>query len=395
MSVLPAVVTLNVEPTALRRAVAALEDGPVGSPPVTADQIRALIDTLKRTTDFAALRLTSRELRALRDLGADRARVDADRDLLERFVRAAESNATRMTDDVIAGIIASRLPDPRLHRALAAAIAHREVLRGPRWYRDHAFLYQDAATFVPRLGAALKKATPLNEIAAASELSRGSPLYTDLIVALIDRSTPAERIQSRSAWYQFATSAFDPVELRLRAFSLLFQDLQRASPRPDFHPDGEATRWVKTAQTVCGGWPREKAAVWALLPVEARRWAEVYLTLQAIERFFDRTSGNLDRREYWRTRATQITDFREFSTARAFMMKLGNRYLVEFLETGNACYSYTEHEWSQLTTRKHQSSSTLKLDHVRGTEHWLKHALNWQNHFDDYLERYARVPRPR
>lgn len=394
MSVWPATVTLAVEPRALRAAVGALE-GTAESTPATADQIRALIDTLKRTADFAGLRLTTRELRALRDLASDHQRLEADRDLLERFLLAGEANAPRMPDDVVAGIIESRVTDVQLHRALAERITTRAATRGPRWYRDHGSLYRNSTTFVARLAGSLKGSAPLHQIAAKAELRRGSRLYKDLMQAIIDGSIPSDRARARDSWYLFATDVSDPIDLRVRAFTMIFRDLQSVSPRPDFREGSDATRWVKTSQTVCGGWPRDKAAIWALLPAEAKRWAEIYLTLQAIEQFFDRTSGNVDRKEYWRLRSSQISDFHEFSTARAFMMRLGNRFMIEFLDTGNACYSYDETQWAQLVAKKHQHPSSLKLSNMRGTEHWLGHSLNWQDKFDDYLERYARVPRPR
>lgn len=71
------------------------------------------------------------------------------------------------------------------------------------------------------------------------------------------------------------------------------------------------------------------------------------------------------------------------ATNNSFMVKIGNLYIVEFSETGNACYIYNQHPIQQK-----QRVSLFQLKNKGTCLFTLSHSMNWEDRFD---ERFARL----
>lgn len=77
------------------------------------------------------------------------------------------------------------------------------------------------------------------------------------------------------------------------------------------------------------------------------------------------------------------------STNNAFLLKINNIYIVEFSDTGNACYGYRELPYDvrekmiSLDDLKNRKASVFLNDRGRGTG--LSHSRNWKPKFDERL----------
>ena len=73
----------------------------------------------------------------------------------------------------------------------------------------------------------------------------------------------------------------------------------------------------------------------------------------------------------------------------AFLLKIDNIYIVDFSDTGNACYGYsqlpfnTERRSTSISDLKNKQRSVFKNDYNEGMG--LSHAGNWEKRFDERL----------
>jgi len=112
---------------------------------------------------------------------------------------------------------------------------------------------------------------------------------------------------------------------------------------------------------------------------------------RAVVDFFSNWNSEEARLSYWTGKANLIQDYHVFRySTGAIMMRIGGRYLVEFGQTGNACYSYDESEWATIRRIHSPRIGQLKLKHKwQDKDHWLPHRSGWQRRFDGYIRKHC------
>lgn len=87
---------------------------------------------------------------------------------------------------------------------------------------------------------------------------------------------------------------------------------------------------------------------------ELLRWADLRARLERIFRQWK--ASDTYRPEYWRGWIRHIEDVREFSSMKAVAMRIRDHWFIEFGDSGNAAYAYSDRRWRAA----HQSVRTAQ-----------------------------------
>ena len=76
------------------------------------------------------------------------------------------------------------------------------------------------------------------------------------------------------------------------------------------------------------------------------------------------------------------------ATTNAFMIKIGSIYIIEFSETGNACYFYSGKP-ERISERVSQVTqlNDLKNTVSKSYNNKLSHGGNWETRFNEFMRR--------
>jgi hypothetical protein len=394
MSIWPSIVQLRVEPRALRAYNDAVGDSPHGAMPTLApDRLAELERRLRTTRDPSKEILVGRELRALGALVDQSTRSPQDTTWRRTLRDVLLANIHQLPAAVVADALAARWSERTLDAALLQRAA---TCRNPTLWLQLLVERRAAASDIigPLARAIALGDGTLGDLTSSWKVPRHSPLHIELGNAMLQVWT----LQQRSArWPQhktFIANPHEPADLQRAILRTRFLDLDGPSYKGDLRKGTPIGEWLECAHAFCKGWPSERPQEWGKFHPKASELARIYITTIAIEKFFNRAYGNQGRKQFWQKRVAQIEYFDVFANERAFVMRIGPRYLVEFLDTGNACYSYSESQFQRVRSKSTLTVKDLKLPEVRGTVHWLNHTLSWEREFDDYLEKFCGAHRP-
>ena len=377
---------LAVPPVMLRRLASRLQtelDTEVSCPPSIVDALRVRI--LKTPAkECRGLRLSAREQRALAILSGE-----VTRQTVQRIALVAMGQVTRANPRVLARLLANLVHLPAFRIEVARRWDGLRTASGPRWFHVHG--QQLCSEELPGTDLAEKGhklGLHLNDLISEMGLPSATVL-TRLVVHRFVSQAPNEAVEAQAGDWLSGVRAtrWEYAIIRTilaRVFDVAQRQCQGTNALSECMID-----WLETARQRCGGWPEAKLGAWAEMPDGAIEYARWYQTHKAIEAFF---SGYADseRVRYWRRWTRHIVSFKRLDQAGAFMMQVGNRYLVEFQPIG-ACYSYDRKQWAYLLSRRRKRAGDLKLAAVQGSEHWLAHHRGWQQRFDRYLRTHAGV----
>lgn len=221
------------------------------------------------------------------------------------------------------------------------------------------------------------------------ELPKNTQVYNEGWNAAIKTSPNAVVYASCAEWLNIITSrAEQPRRSQAR--------LERLARLVEQSPQSQTTqRWYDSGIAFLGGSISEYPQRWKEMSQGSQNLARLIEDFrvranEAIINFFNYWVSDQDRADYWQSKLSLITDFHLFdSSTGALMIKIGERYFIEFGEKGNACYSYDQEEWNSIKNIENPSIWELKVDEKRHGEHWLSHRRGWQSRFNDYIERYC------
>lgn len=180
-------------------------------------------------------------------------------------------------------------------------------------------------------------------------------------------------------------------------------------------------RLKQTALTLWGNPQSDAAASWAYVQADTKKMVIQWFVQADLEAFFRLFNSTADTRRfyYWLGYIKQITSTQLFfssyainsrrrehqqflidnkgrysqlvgssSTNNAFMLKIGNIYIVEFSDTGNACYFYNK----KLNTKKTTAITDLKMEYGDGYLFKLSHSSKWEDRFNERLAQIGIFP---
>ena len=390
----------RVAPWRLRAVVKELGKEAPGAEAPKPASLRQLEQRLRAlpTAELVA-RLTRREERLLPHLA-----VEIDDDLRQRLAHLAAGVAPRMRWRTAVRLVA-QLPARPFCRALADRMDERPPPTGsvPLWLTSWGHEVLRAGKPARALAReVIRLDTGLSEMAAAVGLEVPSALATGVFTEILRAAddgwihrqpfTPTLRLlESRRFGREFSVAGLGRL-FELYGSRVSSERGYRARQLAEGQP---VQQLLLVAREVMGAWPDERREAWADLPRVAKALAGIYRTQKNVEDFFGSIAGDPDRLRYWTGWAAEIKEFRLLkvrSGTPAFMMRIGDRFFVEFGESGNACYAYSETDWHRVARRR----TAIRPDHLkmrsytRG-DHWLTHQGGWQRKFNEYIRRWCHV----
>jgi hypothetical protein len=100
-------------------------------------------------------------------------------------------------------------------------------------------------------------------------------------------------------------------------------------------------------------------------------------------------SSQSERRKFIELNRSQLKDLMgSTSTNNAFCLKIGNLYVVDFSDTGNACYIYKEMPYQQKTRRAYLTDLKNKFTCLKS----MNHSGAWENKFNQALAQQGIFP---
>lgn len=203
----------------------------------------------------------------------------------------------------------------------------------------------------------------------------------------------------------------------LQIIKALLEKYERTSLRSKVHEDLQYL-----ALNEWGNPQYDSSAGWNNVNIQTKRMVIQWFVRADLEAFFRLFSDSADtnRFNYWikfinkisfsqiflgptahKSLQPQHKEFRKLNKGRlkelvgstqsnnAFLLKIDNIYVVDFSDTGNACYSYKELPYKHIIPRVHisdlKNKNTVLFRSEWGEQVALSHAGNWQARFDEKL----------
>lgn len=374
-------VSVQVPPVHLQRALRNITKAGTGFRPPTDDikRLRALLEQGQK----ASSTYTRKELRILGLLVAD---AEVGDDALAVLLEERQ----RLGDRSLALVLAYRPSNHAVRRECQQRLTSRG-LYGPKWFKtlhrnDLQFERTLASSILQRLGhTSPEVATLLNHNAPPADSALGVGVMNQWILA----QPPARLLRAaESNIAMIRNRVFPASPAMLLAQRMLLGVRGKGGHR--LQPGSATVTILEALRDRHQGWPTTRALRlrWEPCGEEVVSIANRWRLQRSLEEFFGKLHGDPDRLRYWRRWMDQIEDVAHFPKAEAFMMRIGQVYIVEFGSIGNAAYLYPEHGWRRVTRTTPQRPGDLKNRDV--VLQRINHTKHWQTRADEILHTHTR-----
>jgi hypothetical protein len=395
-------VRLRSRPQELRRAVAGLSSAAVDSVPSPSRLAEFRQQLLQKSAKAFAVSMSARQTRWLAHVAAEGSPV-------------VNARVAAVAIELIAlqrvGGLLYLVPWLHAHSGLMgllAAVAEAEwgSSRIPDWLArldGGASGLADSQLGVRFVEGTRKQRIPWSRVVEETRLPGDSPLaMTAVRMAVATPDRDWLRSQDDSDVAAWAGKQALPREIAVHALVRLLGS--RASSIPSSRlmreiQSGGISALLDSLARRLGGPLWQRARLWAEVPEDVKRLARLARSIEVVlqnfedrrQRFWLKWLGKADSVEPIRT-GVPFGQQLASGAADAVLIKLRGRCFLEFSTTGNACYAYSESDWSSIRRRARiPTVQSLKLkSYVKGPN-WLRHHHgDWEQDFATYIKRLKR-----
>ena len=234
----------------------------------------------------------------------------------------------------------------------------------------------------------------LNEVNDASKTIPGSPLNLAVWARLLSiEAAPWVANHSRVQLSQFLESVTGTQRVGLVGRQLL-EPAHDAGLEPG--DVGPGTDMAKLVELIVRHLPSARTMpAWRALGPKATEvidWCDRQKKLDKYFRKWDENSQK-QRGAFWRGYIKQMRDVRPFDSANAIAMLIDGYWYIEFGAHGNACYRYSNQQFSELMGRLVRGRAIIRERHLKNpkgdlnSEEYFKlsHKAGWQSDFAAWI----------